>query len=281
MMSKDTKNRAATINELITAVIENQYGLDPKNIRISGAFHIKQGTRLTEKSQRYRNNYLLLRVGTAFGACSIEENALSDEIAHELPGNVVYSLLQDERVPVRIAALDAYFNLVHPHENNQRATPFLLPGGTAVERAQHRDAAITSLVAITSGMRVTLIGVVNPLVKAIESVGGICLPCDLNLRKTQDGQLIEQDMYKVIHDCDMIIATGMTMSNGSFDVLLQTGRERNTPLIVYAQTGSGIAPNFLDNGVAAISAEPFPFSQFSAHDTTLYLYKRRGCPGVS
>lgn len=271
-MSEDVKCRTATVDELLTAVLENQYGLDPKNIRISGAFHIKQGTRLTEKSQRYRNNYLLLRLETAFGACSIEGNELPDQVAHELPGNNVYNLLKDSRLPVRIAALDAYFNLVQPHENNRQATPFLLPGGTAVERAQHRDAAITSLVKIASGMRVALIGVVNPLVKAIESAGGICLPCDLNLRKTQDGRVIEQDMYKIIYDCDMIVATGMTMSNGSFDVLLKAGRESGVPLIVYAQTGSGIAPNFLGNGVTAVSAEPFPFSQFSAHDTTLYLY---------
>jgi uncharacterized protein (DUF4213/DUF364 family) len=79
-------------------------------------------------------------------------------------------------------------------------------------------------------------------------------------------------MYTIIYDCDMIIATGMTMSNGSFDTLLQAGRESGVPLIVYAQTGSGIAPNFLGNGVAAVSAEPFPFSQFSSHETTLYLY---------
>lgn len=271
-MSEGVNCRAATIHDLIGSVLENQFERDPGDVCISGAFRIKQGTRLTEKSQRYRNNYLLLRAETSFGACSIEENELSDEIAHELPGKRVSSLLEDERLPVRVAALDAYFNLVHPHENNSRARPFVLPGGTAVERAKHRDAAITSLVNIDPGTRVALIGVVNPLVKAIENAGGICMPCDFNLHATQDGQVIEQDMYTIIYDCDMIIATGMTMSNGSFDTLLQAGRESGVPLIVYAQTGSGIAPNFLGNGVAAVSAEPFPFSQFSSHETTLYLY---------
>lgn len=271
-MSEGINCKAEAIHDLVMSVLGNQFERDPIDVHISGAFHIKQGTRLTETSQRYRNNYLLLRAETSFGACAIEENELSDEIVHELPGKSVSSLLEDERLPVRVAALDAYFNLVYPHENNSKARPFALPGGTAVERAKHRDAAITSLVNIEPGARVALIGVVNPLVKAIENAGGICLPCDFNLHTTQDGQVIEQDMYKIIYDCDMIIATGMTMSNGSFDTLLQAGRESNVPLIIYAQTGSGIVPNFLGNGVTAISAEPFPFSQFSSHETTLYLY---------
>jgi uncharacterized protein (DUF4213/DUF364 family) len=125
-------------------------------------------------------------------------------------------------------------------------------------------------------MRVGLIGVVNPLVDAIRAHGGICLPCDFNMERTADGTEVVKDMALVLAQADLVIAAGMTLSNGSFDEILSATRLRNIPLIVYAQTGSAIVPRFLGDGVAAVSAEPFPFSQFSADPTPIHLYRAEG-----
>ncbi|MYS11529.1 hypothetical protein GTW71_35045, partial [Streptomyces sp. SID6041] len=65
----------------------------------------------------------------------------------------------------------------------------------------------------------------------------------------------------------------MTLSNGSFDTILDRCRHRGIPLVVYAQSGSAVARAFLGSGVTALSAEPFPFSQFSADETVLYRYR--------
>jgi uncharacterized protein (DUF4213/DUF364 family) len=80
-------------------------------------------------------------------------------------------------------------------------------------------------------------------------------------------------MYPVLHQADRVVVTGMTLSNGSFDEILTIVRERKIPLLVYAQTGSAIVPQFLGEGVTAICAEPFPYSQFSAEPTSVYLYQ--------
>jgi hypothetical protein len=45
-------------------------------------------------------------------------------------------------------------------------------------------------------------------------------------------------------------------------------------LLVYAQTGSAIVPRFLGQGVQAVLAEPFPFSQFSAAASSLFSYQQ-------
>ena len=66
------------------------------------------------------------------------------------------------------------------------------------------------------------IGVVNPLVDAITACGGICLPCDFNLRETASGLPVSRDMTQVIDAADAVVATGMTLSNGTFDVLLDS-----------------------------------------------------------
>jgi len=149
----------------------------------------------------------------------------------------------------------------------------LLPHGAPSVRAVARDEAIASLIGIAPGAKVGLIGVVNPLVAAIQQHGGVCLPCDFNMERTADGLPVVSDMAPVLEEADLIIATGMTLSNGSFDHILAAARRRGIPLIVYAQTGSAIAPFFLGKGVSAVSAEPFPFSQFSADPTPIYLYR--------
>jgi len=46
--------------------------------------------------------------------------------------------------------------------------------------------------------------------------------------------------------------------------------------VVYAQSGAAVARAFLGSGVSALSAEPFPFSQFSAAPTALYRYRDHG-----
>ncbi|HEX8614103.1 MAG TPA: ATP-grasp domain-containing protein [Telluria sp.] len=249
------------------------YGPAPASMHVVGASWISQSTRFPGTQQTYRNYYLVLRVGAAFGACCIERDALDPTIAPALAGSSVADLLVDPRLPVRIAALDAYLNAVRPARESALAQAMLLPAGAPPVRAVARDNAIAALVSIKPGQRVGLIGVVNPLVEAITQNGGICLPCDFNMERTQSGLEVSRDMLPILETADMIIATGMTLSNGSFDAILMAARRRGIPLIVYAQTGSGIIPRFLGDGVAAVCAEPFPFSQFSADPTSVFLYR--------
>lgn len=267
----------ASVADLIVQVQRGLLGPDPATEFIVGAAWIAQSTRFPGTSQTYRNFYLVLRVGAGFGACCVEHDTCEPSIAPALAGRSVAELLDDSRLPVRVAALDAYLNAFSPHRADARASVMMLPAGAPAVRAVARDNAIAALVSIKPGQRVGLIGVVNPLVAAIERLGGICLPCDFNMERTQSGLEVARDMLPILEQADVIIATGMTLSNGSFDQILAAARRRGIPLIVYAQTGSGIVPRFLAGGVAAVSAEPFPFSQFSADPTPIYLY-RAGTP---
>ena len=262
-----------TITDLIDDVQRGVYGPDPAAQFVVGAFWIRQSTRFPGTHQQYRNYYLLVRVGASFGACCVERDSLDSSVAEELSGQSVADLLADDRLPVRIAALDAYLNAALPHHDAAKARALMLPSGTPLVRAAARDKAIAGLISLKPGQRVGLIGVVNPLVAAIQQHGAICLPCDFNMERTQDGVEVAKDMLPILEQADVIIATGMTLSNGSFDRIIAAVRRRRIPLIVYAQTGSGIVPRFLGDGVTAVSAEPFPFSQFSADPTPIYLYR--------
>ncbi|MFD8934461.1 Rossmann-like domain-containing protein [Streptomyces sp. NPDC059578] len=262
-----------SVPELRRAVLDGAYGPSPRELTVTSAFWLHHTTRLAGGDVTYRNHYLLLRSGDAFGACSFEADGPHPDLCADASGRTLDELIRHEVPCVGIAALDAYLARVRPHRDTGTAESVTLPTGTPEQRARARDAAVAGLLDIAPGARVALIGVVNPLVAAIREQGGVCLPCDFNLRTTQWGDPVTDDMHQVLAEADAVVATGMTLGNGSFDVILDHCRTRRTPLVVYAQTGSAVARAFLGSGVHALSAEPFPFSQFSADRTALYRYR--------
>ena len=262
-----------TVDELVASIRAGEYGTPPAELVATSVFWLHHGTRLAGGNTTYRNQYLLVRCGRSFGACAFEAGEIDPGICHDASGSTLDDLLRDGPLPLRIAALDACLAEVAPHRDAPNAEAVELSAGTPEERARARDAAIAGLLDIAPGARVALIGVVNPLVAAIRERGGVCLPCDYNLRTTQWGDTVTRAMTDVLADADAVVATGMTLSNGTFDEIVGRCRERSVPLVVYAQTGSAVARAFLGHGVSALSAEPFPFSQFSADPTVLYRYR--------
>lgn len=274
-MNHNTSNGIITVTGLHEAIVGGELGGDPRKLFTTGASYIYQTTQFPGSETKYYNYYLLLRVESYFGACSHSLDQLSIDIAEELSGTPLSFCIQDARLPVRVAAMDAYLGTVFPHA--EHCSKIIdLPAGTPVERANFRDNYIADAANIAPGMKIALIGVVNPLIAAIKQHGGTCLPCDLQMEKTQWGDPVEKDMEKVLDVADGVICTGMTLSNGTFDRIVERTTQRNIPLTVYAQTGSAIAARFVDNGITALVAEPFPFSQFSAGSTRLYYYGKGG-----
>ncbi|WP_327382862.1 Rossmann-like domain-containing protein [Streptomyces sp. NBC_01207] len=268
---------APTVDSLIAAVLAGEHGPLPCELVATSVFWIHHGTRLAGGGTTYLNQYVLVRLGGSFGGCAFEAGEIDPAICRDSSGAPLDVLLREAPRPLRIAALDAYLAEQLPHRN-AGAERLTLPAGTPEVRARARDAAIAGLLDIRAGARVGLIGVVNPLVAAIRERGGVPLPCDFNLKSTQWGDPVTTDMHEVLERADAVVATGMTLSNGSFDTVLDRCRIRGVPLVVYAQSGSAVARAFLGSGVSALSAEPFPFSQFSADPTPLYRYRTAGQP---
>ncbi|MDN5919345.1 MAG: hypothetical protein L0I76_30320 [Pseudonocardia sp.] len=261
------------VGTLIDQVLDGRHGEPPSTQTATSVFWLVHGTRLAGGEVTYRNHYVLVRSGRAFGAAAVGAGVLDPAACQDASGSSLSELLRDAPYPLRIAALDAYLARARPFRDDPIPEPVTLPDGTPEERAVARDAAVAGLLDVRAGARVALIGVVNPLVAAIRERGAQCLPCDLDLRTTQWGEPVSDSAEEVIDAADAVVATGMTLSNGTFDAILARCRDRGIPLTVYAQTGAAVARAFLGDGVAALSAEPFPFSQFSAEPTRLYRYR--------
>ncbi|MEV4945544.1 DUF364 domain-containing protein [Streptomyces sp. NPDC053755] len=272
---------ALSVDALVASVLAGGDGPGPLASRpvATSVFWIHHGTRLAGGDTTYLNQYVLVRLGGSFGGCAFEAGEIEPAVCRDASGTPLDVLLREAPRPLRIAALDAWLSEARPHRTAAEegdAEPVILPAGTPEVRAKARDAAIAGLLDIEDGAEVGLIGVVNPLVAAIRERGGRPLPCDFNLTTTQWGDPVTDDMHQVLDRAEAVVATGMTLSNGSFDVILERCRARGIPLIVYAQSGSAVARAFLGSGVTALSAEPFPFSQFSADETALYRYRTAG-----
>lgn len=268
-----TAPRWADLSALTVDVLAGAVGPDPQTMSATSVFWLQHGTRLAGGDTTYLNRYVLVRSGRSFGACAVEAGEIDPAICADASGRPLAALLTAGPPALRIAALDAYLAEWCPHPEAAGAEPVTLPAGPPEVRARARDAAVAGLLDVGPGARVALIGVVNPLVAAIRARDAVCLPCDLNLRTTQWGEPVSASMTEVLATADAVVATGMTLGNGSFDRILRHCRDRSVPLVVYAQTGSAVARAFLGAGVTALSAEPFPFSQFSAGPTVLYRYR--------
>jgi hypothetical protein len=271
-MQQNINSDKLSVSILCEKILNGELGIHPESMSITGASYIYQTTRFPESKNKYRNYYVLMRIESYFGACCHTPEQLTMEIAEELSGIPLSIALQDTRIPVKIAAMDVYLGVTHPHPVCCSRV-ITLPGGTPIDRALGRDALVAEVAGIKPSEKVALIGVVNPLVEAIKQRGGICLPCDLQMEETQWGEKVEHDMEKVMDKADRVICTGMTLSNGTFDRIITRVNERQIPLIVYAQTGSAVMAQFIGKGVSTLLAEPFPFSQLSAIDTQLYCYR--------
>lgn len=271
-MSPIPNDTQLTTAHLRESILRGEQGPRPESLTVTGSSAIYQTTRFPSSTTKYHNYYLLMRMEASFGACSYASDQLEMEEAAQFSGLPLDVVLRDDRLPVQIAAMDAYLGAFYPHSDLCSET-VEIPGGTPIEKAHRRDALIADMAAVRPAQKVALIGVVNPLVAAIKQRGGICLPCDLQLDVTQWGEAVEKDMNNVLDRADSVICTGMTLSNGTFDSLLERVRERQIPLTVYAQTGSSIVAQFLRQGVTALVAEPFPFTQFSAGISQLFCYR--------
>ncbi|QSB14616.1 hypothetical protein JQS43_24650 [Natronosporangium hydrolyticum] len=265
------------VAELAAAVRAGQLGPDPTETRVSVGFVTRQGAHHPGRGTWYRNQAVSLRVGAAVGSCAVEPGEADDDVIADCAGRDIHSLLDHPTPAVRFAALDAYLLASRPHAaavQAGQAEPVTVPAGDSLTKSLARAQAVVGLLPVRAGQRVLVVGVVNSLLAQLRRRGVGYLPCDRAGGETEWGEPVLADAADgLARGCDALLVSGMTLGNGSFPPLLAYARRAGVPLVVFAQTGSGVVPRLLRAGVTAASAEPYPFFWLHGEPTVLYHYR--------
>ncbi|MGW2278478.1 Rossmann-like domain-containing protein [Streptomyces sp. NPDC001770] len=257
---------------LAERVAAGAFGPLPQTLRISSAFTTQQAVHHDGRHTGYRNEVLSLRLAAAVGSCAVEPGSLPGDVVTECAGADAGSLLGHPLLPVRVAALDAYLMHVRPHGPASGADTCPLPGGSSLLRSRARARAVVGLLRLPPGSTVLVVGVVNSLLEALRTRGLAYVPCDFKGGTTEWGETVTTDAVEALDRCDAVLASGMTLGNGTFEELRIRAARQGKPLVMFAQTGSAVLPRLLGTGVTAVCAEPYPFFWLDGGPGSLYLY---------
>ncbi|WP_326770996.1 DUF364 domain-containing protein (plasmid) [Streptomyces sp. NBC_01591] len=263
---------AASYDDLVQLVLAGRIGPDPRTQRIAVAFTTRQAVRHEGRGSGYRNEVLSLRLAEVVGSCAVEPGELPDGAVEECVGADIARLVEHELPPVRVAALDAYLMHALPHSPGNGARPCPLTAGTSLEKSRARAKAVVDLIDASPGATVLVVGVVNSLLEALRARGLAYIPCDLKGGTTEWGEAVRTNSLAELERCDAILASGMTLGNGSFEPLRRHAQRHGTPLVMFAQTGSAVLPRLIGSGVTAVCAEPYPFFWLDGGPGTIHRY---------
>ncbi|GAA4862756.1 Rossmann-like domain-containing protein [Saccharopolyspora rosea] len=233
-------------------------------------FLTQQAVRHASRDRSYRNHVLSLRIEDAVGSCSVEPGELTEDVIFDCLGTPARRLLDHPSEAVRVAALDAYLQWLRPHRDHAEAV--VLDRGSTLDKSLRRAAAVVDLLPPEPG-RVLVVGVVNSLLHHLRTRGIGYVACDRKGGRTEWDEEIRTDAAGALDDCDAVLASGMVLGNGTFAALLDHVRATGKPFVLFAQTASAVLPCFLDSGVTAVSAEPYPFFWLDGGQSTIYRYR--------
>ncbi|MGW0664821.1 Rossmann-like domain-containing protein [Streptodolium elevatio] len=261
-----------TVDALLHAAVSGLLGPDPAQLRVGTCFVTRQGVRHHGRLTGYRNDVVSLRVGAAVGSCALEPGEVPDDTVLGCAGQDVAALLAHPARAIRVATLDAYLMHLRPHAGHADDT-VRIPSGDSLDKSRTRASAVVDLLPATPPARVLVVGVVNSLLAELRERGFRYVPCDLRSGVTEWGEAHERDATGHLDACDALLASGMTLGNGTFEPLAAHARATGKPFVLFAQTASAVAPFFLGHGVTAVSAEPYPFFWLDGGPTAIHRYR--------
>lgn len=259
-----------TLTELVELVRGGGLGPDPAQSFVSVGFTTRQGARHATRGQSYRNTVVSLRVEEAVGSCAVED--VTDNEVHDCVGSSALELLGHPNPAIRTAALDAYLAHARPHHLSATKSVTVGPG-SSLAKSMSRAEAVVDLLDPAPGDRVLVVGVVNSLLHHLRARGATYVACDLKGGRTEWDEPIATEAE--LDGCDLVLASGMTVGNGTFEPLLQRAVAAGTPMVLFAQTAAAILPWFIGSGVRAVSAEPYPFFWLDGGPTTIHHHTER------
>lgn len=215
-----------------------------------------------EPRERHFHYRILSCIVNGQGICYVDPAEPVSE--SQFLGTCAYNALFKANTQERVAILDALLQdrpATHAQCHSLHGTP--------KRKAHWRAALVADAVSrslATTKKRVHMIGVVGLIADELIARGFSVTGTDMDPHLTANGSSFPIEVYSAEHnsilirDCDLVLATGMTLGNGTFQDILAECTAQGKQIALYAETGSAIAETLAARGVIDMSiAEPFPF----------------------
>lgn len=179
-------------------------------------------------------------------------------------------------LPLQIACLDAGYAALHrPPYVTRVVSGDLAPKAAA--RARIVAAEVFALLPCQETY-VHCVGAVGSIIEVLRIGGAHVTVTDLDpqvVGTTLAGVYIEDGRElndERIDSANLVLVTGMTLANGTFEGLMNRLRQSGKPVVVFAQSAANIFPHLLDCGISTVISEPYPFYLLPG-DSTIDIYR--------
>ncbi len=182
---------------------------------------------------------------------------------------------------IDVAVLDAAFSSLLPAPDL-----YCRLEGNSSQKAEARSTFILSeiqrmLLDIPDSHRsITMVGAVGNILSKLSKLDVQVFATDLDtslIGVELGGVLVEDGADKTlqrIEDSNIALITGMTLATNTLDNILQVARQRQTKLIMFAQTGGNFAGAYMKMGIDCVITEEYPFYMFPGV-TILRVFRRK------
>jgi hypothetical protein len=176
---------------------------------------------------------------------------------------------------VAFAALDSCL----PDAMFSPAFEMTVNGSSHTKGAQRAQIIADCVSGLGPGQRVLVIGAVHSIVQELRTRGHSVVACDMDKAlmgvRYGDVEVVVGDhdtFSRLLDNITVVIATGMTLVNGTIHAVVRSCLGEGCALILYCQSGAHLAPLLPASWpLLACIAEPYP-NYFMAGSSTLRVY---------
>ena len=240
-------------------------GMPDESFLIRGLWRTDLLFRPNPEERTFNYTYLLMQT-VGEGACYCSEIPALKEGFHLLGKDC--RTIRPERKCFQVATADAMFSAFE-----KRPDETMTMTGSSAEKALWRSKIVVDEVVRQlelAGKKdgcVINVGVIGNIIKMLTARGIEVAGTDGDplLVGSEIGgvQVFDQDRtIQYVEECDVAVMTGMIVSTGSMEDILEAARRGGTRLVMFCETGANLCEEYVKAGIDSAIAEYFPFYIF-------------------
>ncbi len=263
-----------TFETLLEYAYSKRYLVDQDATFVEFVVTFNERALLLGDQRVYDDPYMLVQtVSGSQGACFMNLGDTKDTDVEGVVGKPALEVASTVPRHVGIALLDAYYQLLNIAEGIIPSETLFF-NGLGHEKSLQRAKKIIELAQIEKGVKVAMIGVISDIVKEALDKGASIKLADFGMYGAESfGLPIEKDATQFINWADVVIMTGNTLKTRTTDSLLENISKNNKRILVYAMTGSNIAPRYLRYGAHTVTCESFPYYWYANVASCMKIYR--------